>query len=136
VAYLGFQVTHALDPEGRCRLLVVGVAPGSPAARCGFRSGDTLFAVGVYRVESPDHLALALARYRPGAAVPVVAYRDGVILCRGDAARTPAGQPLVTLGDRPAEVPFDPAAGVDGPPPGPPPEAGLAPRLVQVLGKP
>ena len=92
--YLGVSLGR-LTPQIRDRLgvtaqqgaLVVGIAPGGPAATAGLRPGDVITALAGHPVASVEDLAAALRGTEPGQQVPVTAARG-------------AGQitPTVTIG--------------------------------------
>jgi hypothetical protein len=66
-AFLGAEIRR-LDDDQReildvdAGVLVVSVAPGTPAARAGLRSFDVVRRVGATRVQTPDELRRAIAR--------------------------------------------------------------------------
>jgi hypothetical protein len=62
------------EPAGA---LVVGVAPGGPAARAGMRVGDVILAVGLVAVGDRYRLEEITAAIRPGIPVPVTIERAG-----------------------------------------------------------
>jgi S1-C subfamily serine protease len=77
-----------LDPEALDKLLVVSVAPGSPAARAGIRPlektidgeyvvGDILMAVDGREVKSESDLSLVVNAKRPGDVIAVQVLRNG-----------------------------------------------------------
>jgi predicted metalloprotease with PDZ domain len=68
-ALLGVKTT---DADGECR--IANVFDGSPAQAAGLSGGDTLIALGGLRVK-PKNLDALLARYHPGDAVEVLAFR-------------------------------------------------------------
>lgn len=68
-ALLGVKTTSA---GGDCR--IANVFDGSPAQSAGLSGGDTLIALGGLRV-TPSNLDALLARYHPGDAVEVLAFR-------------------------------------------------------------
>lgn len=68
-ALLGVKTT---DADGECQ--ITNVFDGSPAQAAGLSGGDTLIALGGLRVK-PKNLDALLARYHPGDAVEVLAFR-------------------------------------------------------------
>jgi predicted metalloprotease with PDZ domain len=68
-ALLGVKTS---DADGECR--IANVFDGSPAQAAGLSGGDTLIALGGLRVK-PKNLDALLARYHPGDAVEVLAFR-------------------------------------------------------------
>jgi S1-C subfamily serine protease len=83
-AFLGIEL-----PQGSATT-VVGVIPGTPAARLGLADGDTVTAVDGQRVSTAAALRRAIASHRPGDRVTVrwtdpagVTHRGSVRLTRG-----------------------------------------------------
>jgi serine protease Do len=69
---------EALDiPDGQQGALIAGVAPGSPAARAGLRSGDIIVEIEGERIDSARQLSLMVARKGPGARIRLTILRDG-----------------------------------------------------------
>ncbi len=58
-------------PKGTPGAGVVGVIPGSPAARAGIKAGDIIVAVDSHSISSPDELTSVLHGYSPGDRVTV-----------------------------------------------------------------
>ena len=87
---LGVQVApdHLADELGINGVVIVGVQPGSPAAKAGLRPtrrdaanrillGDVITAVGKHPVQSVQDLFAALGEYEAGATVKLTLLRDG-----------------------------------------------------------
>lgn len=96
-AYLGVstQVAHLPGHQvaGQAReraVLVLGVAPDSPAARAGVLVGDVILALGDRTVEAPEDVLEVMSRVAPGTAATLRVLRGGV-----------ATDVAVTVGERP-----------------------------------
>jgi S1-C subfamily serine protease len=70
------ELAAYFDVEGG--VLVVEVAPGTPAARAGLRPGDVLTRVGGVDVASMGHVRAGLAQ--PRDSVPVRLVRKGTVM--------------------------------------------------------
>jgi S1-C subfamily serine protease len=71
-AWLGIG---AVDRPQDDSVAVQSVAPNSPAARAGLRTGDVVMAVGGRRIRSSDDIAGIIRAHRPGDKVAVVVRR-------------------------------------------------------------
>lgn len=71
-AWLGVAPGPATDG-----VMVIGVAPNSPAEQAGLRSGDTIFAINRMPVTTPNALVQAIAPLQPGDLVEISFKRDG-----------------------------------------------------------
>ncbi|BDG62262.1 trypsin-like peptidase domain-containing protein [Caldinitratiruptor microaerophilus] len=58
-------------------VLVMRVAPDSPAERAGIRRFDVIFEVDRQPVDTPEKLQAVIARRKPGDTVPVLLWREG-----------------------------------------------------------
>jgi S1-C subfamily serine protease len=70
--YLGVSTT-----DRGSGALVTDVPAAGPADEAGVRAGDVIVELGGRRVRSPNDLARAIGRRRPGDTVEVVVERDG-----------------------------------------------------------
>ena len=59
------------------RVTVIGVMPGSPAAKAGLRVGDTIRYVGDQKIATAQGLAEEIGEYRPGSKVDLSIRRNG-----------------------------------------------------------
>src|SRR4029079_18242172 len=71
-AFLGTQVQ-----DGKGGALVVGIAPGSPAAEAGIKEDDVIVAVDGDPIGGGDDLLNAVGTHAPGDEIPITVERDG-----------------------------------------------------------
>lgn len=64
-------------PRGEERVVVVRVAPQSPAAQAGIQDGDEIVSVDGKEIASPDQLGEFIREKKPGAEVKIVYQREG-----------------------------------------------------------
>jgi M6 family metalloprotease-like protein len=70
--YLGL----AVRPDGRGRLVVEEVQPGSPADKAGIKLGDTVLSVAEHSVRTPDELREWVQTHGPGVAIKIRLKRE------------------------------------------------------------
>jgi predicted metalloprotease with PDZ domain len=127
-AYLGVKVTAINDAlRERYQLaldkavVVEVVAPGSPADRAGLPVGVAIVAIDGERIETAEQLANHLAVHRPGSEAELNYYRGRQLFrTRVRLAAAPNPEAPLRLGTDRQRLSEEP------PPPGLPPEAGLA----------
>jgi serine protease Do len=90
--YLGVYAEPTGGAPGRAGVVVGGVAPDSPAARAGLKTGDEIVRVGDRDVKTLDDLENAMASHKAGDKLAFQVRRDGK-----------EENMTVTLGDRPPE---------------------------------
>ncbi len=73
--YLGVMI--APGAEGQRGVVVRDVAPGSPAAKAGLKSGDRIIKVGDQEPKDIEGFMKAVAVYKPGDRVKLMINRDG-----------------------------------------------------------
>ena len=73
--YLGMMIAPAA--EGQLGVVVREVAPGSPAAKAGLKSGDRIIKVGGQDPKDVEGFMKAVAAYKPGERVKLMINRDG-----------------------------------------------------------
>jgi S1-C subfamily serine protease len=71
-AFLGTQVQ-----DDKAGAVVVGIAPGSPAAEAGIEEGDVILAVDDASIRNGEDLLQAVGTHSPGDEVVVTVERDG-----------------------------------------------------------
>jgi len=69
-AFLGVALAGSTTATGR-GATIVGVQPGSPAARAGLKAGDTIVAVDGRRIGSSQALTVVIGGHRPGDTIKV-----------------------------------------------------------------
>jgi len=102
------------------RLVVVEVAPDSPAAKAGVRQQDVLLAINGTQLRTADEMAAALAAIAPGQIVKTAIGRDNKV---EDIAMTAAQRPTDAMTRN-----WQSAGGAAAAPPRPAPAAADAPR--------
>jgi S1-C subfamily serine protease len=64
--------------SGQAGLQITGVAPGSPAAKAGFKPGDVILKINRQPVKTLDDLRRALKARTPGKSIPAYILHNGV----------------------------------------------------------